>query len=167
MVCLRLIEQTPPIIENQVIIFYNFPMAFTEVKIIGPEYDGATNELGTLAGKMVKIMNHVAQLESKKHGRAALLDPAVIEIAPAAIEDDQFFVVQALHGAAQYSSGFGGIVEEAVFDLAASDTDVYLHDRERGTNYELTTIETIFLHRLGGLATTYDRLGSPMQGEIS
>ncbi|MGA3150141.1 MAG: hypothetical protein ABSD10_00775 [Candidatus Saccharimonadales bacterium] len=141
-------------------------MATPEIKIVGPEYDGAEAELGTLADKVTRIAKHVA---GERYGKEHVVSPTDIQIAPMTIEDEGIFVIRSWHETAA-REGMVGILQptEGSYEIVVDDENAYLHHRvEDGSNYMLTTVEAMTISDLGRLAAVYDAISSPIEREAT
>ena len=100
-------------------------MATPEIKIVGPEYDGAEAELGTLADKVTRIAKHVA---GERYGKEHVVSPTDIQIAPMTIEDEGIFVIRSWHETAA-REGMVGILQptEGSYEIVVDDEEA--HDR--------------------------------------
>ena len=96
-------------------------MATTEVRVIGPEYDGAASQLGSFGEKLVRI---VEDFIGQKIGNEFVKTPSDIEIIPTAIGDDRLFIIRSwLETAAVNGSVAITQVSEGSFDLFFDSSD--------------------------------------------
>jgi hypothetical protein len=139
-------------------------MAETKIRFTAPEFDGAEDQLGTLIDKLPLIMDHIARGRRGKH---ALQGPSDIDITPTAIDEEQLFLLSSRHETAA-PPGMVGVLQpiDAVFYIGTDHSDAFLSERRddgpEGSNYQLTTVETLILHRLGSLARSHDQINSPL-----
>jgi hypothetical protein len=118
----------------------------TEIKFIGPEYDGAEQELKGLAGKLVTIANDTANSLYYQ----PIPNPTDLEITPVFFDDEPMFVVNAWHETAGRPAA-----KMQLFDftlrLACEDEDAFLATEDE-RKYPLTTRETFLIMGLSSFA---------------
>lgn len=119
----------------------------TDIRFIGPEYDGAEKELRELADKLTTIADDTAV---NKFGETALKNPTDIEILPVFI-DEPLFIINAWHesGSSEYHGRFQ--VHDFSLRTCLEDENVYLAT-EDNRKYPVSTRETLVLMGLSNIA---------------
>jgi hypothetical protein len=126
-------------------------MAECEVKFIGPEFDGAEDELGDLNSKLQQTANNEALA---KIGDGYMRDPSDMHIMPIKTLDGPRFFARAFHST-QSAEGQSAVLVRSVnvfsFRLSRESGGSYLRtDTEH--SYPLDRIEFGFFRRLAKIA---------------
>jgi hypothetical protein len=139
-------------------------MSEPELKFIGPEYDGAEIMPESLPHIIGRIMN---RLLIEKYGEEEAQELTNVEVAPIAIEGDEFLVIRAWNKAVAPDGSEATHQDvDGVFDVAVDNINGYLHHRiEDGRNFVLSTAETVALIGVGKLALEHAKISSRIDQE--
>lgn len=119
----------------------------TEIRFVGPEYDGAEKDLRGLADKLSAIVNDTA---TSKFGETALKDPTDIEILPVCI-DEPLLIVNAWHETGNPDQPGRLQVHDFSLRTSLEGENAYLAT-EDDKKYPVTTRETLVLIGLAEIA---------------
>jgi hypothetical protein len=126
-------------------------MGYCEVSFIGPEFDGAEEELGGLTDKLQQTANNEAL---DKFGDGYLRNPTDLEVMPLNTLDGPRFLVRAVHST-QSPPGQSAIIQRSAHDFSfrltrESDGPYIRTETERA--YPLDRREYGVLKRLAKIA---------------
>lgn len=131
-----------------------------DIRFSGPEYDGAEEQLGDFAEKLIGIVNDVA---IKKFGETALRNPSDIEIVPA-ILGEPLYVVTAWHEQGEGEAKERHQYHDFSFKVVLDGDDALIETEEAAT-YPVNTRETLLLAKLANIAYIRSQLGDAPAGE--
>jgi hypothetical protein len=131
----------------------------TEVRFIGPEFDGAENELGDLTDKLKTVANNAAY---QKYGKNFIPDPTDIEVLPTMTAEigETTFILRAWHET-ESVQGVKGIWQrhDTSFSLTVEGEDAFIRTEEE-QSHPISTREMLLLMELAGLAVLKTLLSS-------